>query len=129
MTGFMTVFDLYITEFSPCFTEFSPWFTEFRTCFTEFRTHIDPFLDLPHASYLSDLPDPVSVIIRCKTVKNHVVENTALSPDEERDPGAACCGSRGGIWTPTSRDILGCAHCRHFAALTLKSRVWSNMAH
>ena len=33
-------------------------------------------MDLPHASLLSGSHNAVSVIIRCKTLKNHVVENT-----------------------------------------------------
>ena len=41
-------------------------------------------IDLPHASVTSPLRNPVSVIIRCKPVKSDLVENTALSPDEER---------------------------------------------
>ena len=43
-------------------------------------------------------------------------ENTALSPDEERTPGATCCGVRGGIWTTLSRDIwvAHLATLRHF---------------
>ena len=54
-------------------------------------------LDLPHASLLVPARIPVSVIIRSKTAKSDLVENTALRSDEERAPGAACCGARGGI--------------------------------
>ena len=42
-------------------------------------TRIDLKIDLPHASCLSDPQNHVSVIIRCKTAKTGVVENTALS--------------------------------------------------
>ena len=44
--------------------------------------------NLPHASLLTRLQIPVSVIIRCKTVKTGAVENVrrlpALRSDEER---------------------------------------------
>ena len=44
------------------------------------------------------------------------VENTALSPDEEHVPRAACCGTCGGIWTTLSRDpwVYHLATLRHF---------------
>ena len=36
---------------------------------------------LPHASYLSPSHTRVSVIIRCKTAKTGLVENTGLGPE------------------------------------------------
>ena len=134
--------------------------TVFRTCFTDVLLNLVPvllilvpvllnlvpvllilgpvllnlgrFWDLPHASLLVRRQNPVSVIISCKTVRNRCVENTALSPDEDDTPGAACCGVSGGIWTTLSRDISGsrgCAHWRHFIILTIKSPVGAKQAH
>ena len=63
----------------------------------------DCFLDLPHASIPTGPQNPVSVIIRCKTVKTEVVENTVASPRlgqmRSHVPGAACCGTWWGYLT------------------------------
>ena len=77
------------------------------------------FLDLPHASLPYGSQIRVLLLIPSKTVNNGSVENTALSPDEEPSPGAACCGDGGGIWTTLSRDWGGAhlATLRHFDTL------------
>ena len=91
-----------------------------------------PFLDLPHASCTSGPQIHVSVIIRSKTAKTRVVENTALSQMRSHAPGAACCGAWWGYLAPTSRDIRGVrrvyirATLRHFDN---NLSLWSEMAH
>ena len=71
-----------------------------------------PRNDLPHASIPYGSQKPVSVIIPCKTVKTGSVENTALRPDEEQSPEAACCGDCGVSGRPfrVTSGVYGCAH-------------------
>ena len=77
-------------------------------------------IDLPHASLLVHVQNPVSVIISCKTSKNSTVENTVGStyraePDEERRQRQLAASAWGYLAT-TSRATGGVhlATLRHF---------------
>ena len=88
--------------------------------------------NLPHASVLVRSQNPVSVKIRCKTLKNDVVENTVgwdrAEPDEEPSQKQLAAG-RWGYLATLSRHVQRCTFWRHFVILTVNPRLRSKQAH
>ena len=84
--------------------------------FSRIDLRIDPELtleltriDLPHASCLSQVQIPVSVIIRCKQAKSDVVENTARNQMRSGPRSQLADGTVGVSGDPFA-DMYGCAH-------------------
>ena len=99
---------------------------------TRIDLRIDLHIDLPHASLLSWSQIPVSVIIRCKTLKNGPVENTARRPrlaQMRSRPQEQLAAGTVGVSERTFRGYTGVHIRRHFVVLTVNLDLRAKHAH
>ena len=79
LTGFRLSLGPVLLSYGPVLLSLGPVLLSYGPVLLSLGPVLMTFLDLPHASVTSVSQIPVSVIISCKTVRNSVVENTALS--------------------------------------------------